>query len=117
MTARDRFYVPVKVYGQRSIIITALLGAFVIAFSGCSSQIVPLDRHLKGWMGRDIDEMRKMMAMPESYASQIHWKETTYVLPNGNSVFLEPEPHCRILWEVNKEGVIVGYKTEGEECR
>lgn len=99
--------------------LTALLlcAAFVSVHSGCTSQIVPLDRYLKGWMGRDIDELRQVMAMPESYASQIHWKETTYMLPNGNSVFVEPEPHCTIMWEVDKKGVIVGYKTEGEECK
>jgi len=90
---------------------------FAIVLTGCGSQIVTLDEHVKGWVGRDIEEMKTIMSRPNSYASKIGWKETTYNLPNGNWIFVEPEPRCSIHWEVNQQGAIVGYKAEGESCR
>ena len=91
--------------------------AIVSIFAGCASQIVPIDEHLKGWTGRNIEEMRSIMSKPTSYASRINWTETTYHLPNGNWVFVEPEPRCLIHWEVNQQGTIIGYKATGESCR
>lgn len=93
------------------VIVTATI------FAGCVSQIVPINEHLQGWMGRNIEDMKSVMSRPNSYASQSGWKETTYHLPNGNWVFIEPEPRCLIHWEVDQKGIIVGYKTEGESCR
>jgi len=90
--------------------------ACVLTLNGCLSQIVSLDEHTKGWIGRNISEMKDIMLRPGSYATSINWKENTYKLPNGNMVFVEPEPRCLIHWEVNPQGIIVGYKTEGDRC-
>jgi hypothetical protein len=87
-----------------------------IVLAGCISQIVPFDEYVKGWVGGNIEEMRTTMSRPNSYASRIGWKETTYKLPNGNWVFVEPEPRCLIHWEVNQQGIIVGFKTVGGSC-
>jgi hypothetical protein len=81
---------------------------------GCVSQIVSLDEHTRSWIGHPISEMKEVMARPRSYASRITWKEKIYHLDNGNYVFVEPEPRCFIHWEVDKEDIIVGYKTVGE---
>jgi hypothetical protein len=98
---------------------THKLSVFVVGvvLAGCVSQIVSLDEHVKGWVGHNIEEMKATMSRPNSYASRIGWKEEIYNLPNGNWIFVEPEPRCFIHWEVNQQGVIVGYKTIGESCK
>lgn len=88
--------------------------AFIIC--GCSSQIVSLQEHTKSWVGRPVEDLKSIMSRPNSYASRIGWKERTYSLDNGNSVFVEPEPRCLIYYEVNTMGIIVGYRTEGSQC-
>lgn len=87
-----------------------------IYLNGCVSQIVSLDEHTKAWIGRNVNDMKGIMSRPGSYASRVHWRESTYKLPNGNMVFVEPEPHCLIHWEINTQEIIVGYRAEGERC-
>lgn len=90
---------------------------FILSFFGCLSQIVSLEQGIKGTVGRPLSELKKMITMPESYASRIGWKEKTYVLDNGNVVYVEPvRPDCFIHWEVNSEGIIIRYRTEGKGC-
>lgn len=95
---------------------------FLLFLNGCVSQIASLDDYVKGWIGRPIEEHKMILARPTSYKSRIGWKETTYKLPNGHWVFVEPEPRCFIHWEVNSEGFIVGYKLvdggiQGGKCQ
>jgi len=62
-----------------------------------------------------IEETKKLILRLESYASRIGWKEKTYQLNNGNWVYVEPDSkNCFIHWEVNPQGIIVGYKLEGK---
>ncbi len=82
----------------------------ILIFSGCG--MVSLEEHRKGGIGMSIEEFREIAVMPESYASRIGWKETTYKLNNGNLVYVEPEPRHYIHWEVNPQGVIVGSRVE-----
>jgi hypothetical protein len=82
--------------------------------SACLSQIAPIEDRTKSWIGRPIEEIRRPILRPESYASRIGWKEKTYQLDNGNWVYVEPDSkNCFIYWEVNPQGTIVGYKLEG----
>jgi hypothetical protein len=82
---------------------------FIFLLNGCGS-IPPLDKWAKGVIGRPIIEIKERMARSGSYAKRINWKEITYKQSNGNMIFVEPEPHDYILWEVDSRGIIVGYK-------
>jgi hypothetical protein len=85
---------------------------------GCSlSQIPSLKSYLKSGIGSPISVTREIASRPGSHASRIGWNETTYPLANGHWVYIEPDrKDCFIHWEVNPEGIIVGYKTEGKGC-
>ncbi len=98
------------------IIASMLLILFsVLLFHGCLSQIMSTKERTKAWMGQPIDKLRTAVLRPESYASRIGWKEKTYKLDNGNWVYVEPDsPGCFIHWEVNPQGIIVGYRLEGK---
>lgn len=89
----------------------------LLLFLVSCGHIPPLENWAKSGIGRNIDEIRATHARPSSYASQIGWKEKAYDLPNGNWVFVSPEPRCLIHWEVNMQGVIVGYRFEGQGCK
>lgn len=90
----------------------------VLCLGGCVSQIVSLKAYTEGWLGRPIEEKRQVILRHGSHASRIGWKETTYKLDNGNWVYVEPDrKDCFIHWEVNPQGIIVGYRTEGKGCR
>ena len=57
------------------------------------------------------------MDSPDSYASKIGWKETTYPLVNGNYVFVEPfSKDCSLHWEVTPGDTIIGYRPVGSGC-
>lgn len=101
-------------YDSKVLIVYIL---FTILLYGCLSQIDPLEEFVKAWVGRPLSELKEVISRPESYPSRIGWKETTYKFDNGNLVYIEPvRPNCFIHWEVNPEGIIVGYKTEGKKC-
>ena len=54
---------------------------------------------------------------PKTHASKIGWRETTHRLKNGNLDYVEPvRSGCYIHWEVNPQGIIVGFQTEGNRC-
>lgn len=84
---------------------------------GCLSQIVSTDEYTNSMIGVHIEKLKEAIAMPGSYPSRIGWQEKTYKLDNGNWIYIEPvRPDCFIHWEVNPEGIIIGYKTEGKRC-
>ncbi len=92
---------------------------FILALSiySCSFSILSLDDYTKGWIGRSIEEKKKIINREGSYADRIGWKETIYKLDNGNWVYVEPDQkNCFIHWEVNTEGIIVGNQTKGVGC-
>lgn len=89
---------------------------FIIVVSGCASQ-VPVAEHGAEWVARPLSELKQEVDRPDSYASRIGWKETTYPLANGNYVYEEPlREGCVIQWEVNSRGTIIGYTTKGKDC-
>lgn len=85
---------------------------FFIVLFGCTSAKY-LENHTQEWVARPLSQLKKSMNKPDSYASKIGWKETTYPLANGNYVFVEPiSQGCAVHWEVSPRGTIVGFKIE-----
>ena len=81
------------------------------------SQIRPFNEYVNGWVGKPISDLKAAKQRPGSYASRIGWKDQQYKLENGNWVYVSPEREgCVIYWEVNSQGVIVGYRAEGGRC-
>lgn len=89
---------------------------FIVFLYGCASQI-SLKEHSNEWISRPLSELKQAMNSPDSYASKIGWKETTYPLVNGNSVFVEPfSTDCSLHWEITPRGTIIGYRAVGSGC-
>lgn len=66
-------------------------------------------------VGMPIEEFIAISEHPNSYSSRSGWVQQTYMLENGHQVYVHPEtPRCIVHWEVNHEGIIVGYKPEGK---
>ena len=83
---------------------------------GCASHL-NLAEHRQEWITRPLSELKQTMSRPDSYASKIGWKETTYQLANKNYVFVEPmSADCSVHWEVNPEDIIVGFRAKGSGC-
>jgi len=52
-----------------------------------------------------------------NYKDAIGWQDRRYNLRNGNWVYVEPiRDGCLVHFEVNPQGIIVGYQTEGDRC-
>ncbi len=98
--------------GRRLLLLTIGLGA-------CSpSQIPTLKEYGDAVIGQNVAVIRDLVRRPTSRASQAGWQEKTYLLPNGNWVYVEPDrPHCEIHYEVNSADLIVGYTPVGTGCR
>ena len=89
----------------------------LIPLFGCASQQSLEDLSGK-WIARPLSELKEEMKNPESYASKIGWKETTYPLANGNSVYVEPiRANCFVHWEISESGIIIGYQAKGSGCK
>lgn len=84
----------------------------------CVSQIPDLQTWAEQNVGRPVAELEAMDARPQSYASRINWRKTTIALDNGNWIYVHPDrPGCQIHFEVNPQGIILGYTPVGEGCR
>lgn len=84
---------------------------------GCASTSIHVDQHRDEWIARPLSELKEAMSRPGSYASKVKWKETTYPLANGNSVFVEPlGQDCIVHWEINPKNIIIGAKAVGSGC-
>lgn len=102
---------------ENYLLFSVLAISCTILNAGCLSQISPFKTAADSWIGRPIQEIREINERLGSYANRIKWKEKTYNLENGNWVYVEPDRQdCLVHWEVNREGIIVGYTTEGEGC-
>jgi hypothetical protein len=95
---------------------TVCLLLYIILLYGCASQI-SLEDLSREWIARPLSELQQEMKKPDSYASKIGWKETTYPLANRNFVYIEPvKADCFVHWEVNEGGMIIGYQAKGNGC-
>ncbi len=89
----------------------------IILLCGCASQMSVEDRG-RHWITRPLSELKEEMKNPDSYASKIGWKETTYPLANGNFVYVEPvSVDCSVHWEISRNSIIIGYKAQGNGCK
>jgi hypothetical protein len=89
---------------------------FIVFLNGCSSRI-SIEEHSNEWVARPLAELKQEMKRPDSYASKIGWKEATYVLANGNFVYIEPiSADCSVYWEINSGDIIIGYTAKGIGC-
>lgn len=102
-----------------------LAGCFALVFSffclflitGCASSQKSLDARGSEWVARTLPELKQAMARPDSYASKIRWKEKTYPLANGDTMFVEPVfDGCEMHWQIRPSGLIVDYKAVGDTC-
>ncbi len=89
----------------------------LILLCGCATQM-PIEDLTREWIARPLAELKQEMKSPDSYASKIGWKDTTYPLPNGNYVYIQPvSTDCYVHWEVNQGGTIIGYRAKGNGCK
>jgi hypothetical protein len=99
-------------YIKSLLLLTAGIGAC------SSSQIQTLDEYGKACVGLNISVVRELTKGPNSYATRVGWEEKTYALANGHLVYVQPDrPNCEIHFEVNGEGIIVGYTPLGTGCK
>jgi len=95
----------------------AWLLLYIILLCGCATQR-SLEDLSRNWIDRPLSELKQEMKSPDSYASKIGWKETTYPLANGNFVYVEPvSADCSVHWEINQTGIIIGYRAKGNDCK
>lgn len=81
--------------------------------TGCA--IPNFKDYANAWVGEPIERYLAVTERPTSYASRNNWKEETYYLDNGHKVYVYPEgSRCIVHWEVNEEGIIVGYQAKGQ---
>ncbi len=100
--------------GRRQFVAFGVISsAFLL---GCNS--IPSFKHWsEPLVGSKISDLKNVIDNKGSYASRHGWKEKTYTLENGNWVYVFPvDDRCIVGTEVNDEGVIVNYWTEGS-CR
>ena len=89
---------------------------FIVFLFACSSPIY-VNEYARNWIARPLSELKQAMQSPDSYASKIGWKEATYPLANGNSVYIEPlSENCSIQWEISSRGTIIRYRAVGSGC-
>jgi len=96
---------------------TVLLLLYIVLLYGCAPQLSVEDLS-REWIARPLSELKQEMKSPDSYASKIGWKETTYPLPNRNFVFIQPVgADCSVHWEVNEGDIIIAYQAKGKGCK
>lgn len=93
------------------------LPLFIILLYGCASQM-SIENRGNNWLARPLSDLKQEMQRPDSYASKIGWKETTYPLANGDFVYVEPlSSDCAIHWRVSQSNIIVSYQGKGDGCK
>jgi len=87
-----------------------------VLLCGCATPVY-VEQHSNEWISRPLSELKEAMNRPDSYASKIGWRETTYPLSNGYYVFIEPlGQECSVRWKINPRDIIVDYSTTGSGC-
>ena len=100
-----------------STVLKAAIAGTVFALIFSCSQIKSATDHANAWVGRSVYDYSSMVNRKGAYANSIGWQEKTYQLPNGNKVYVFPaSPECYIHFEVDREGTIIGSRTEGKRC-
>ena len=89
----------------------------IIVLSACN-RIPTFKQWSRGLIGTKIEVLKKAIDSKGSYASQIGWQERSDTLDNGNWVYIFPVfKDCIVHAEVNPEGIIINFWTEGQHCK
>jgi len=100
-----------------SRVVPCLLVASVILLGGCASRMGAFENHINQWLSRPVTELKQDMKRPDSYAAKTGWKEQSWPLNNGGSVYVEPFGRdCLIRWQISSGGSILAYEAVGEGC-
>jgi len=104
--------------GKINIIYRLLIVVILLSGQACYRQIPTFKEWSSHLIGMNINVLREINARNNSYVSRSGWEEKTYTLDNGNWVYVFPDSKdCIVHAEVNQEGIIVGFKTEGQHCK
>ncbi len=102
----------------RLVVLTALLTVSLATLTACVSQIPRLKDWADANVGLPIAELQAMEAQPQSYSSWRGRPPRQYPLPGGNWVHVHPDrDNCDVHFEVNPDGIVVGYTLQGTGCR
>jgi hypothetical protein len=94
-----------------------ILLLLLVFLAGCASQNVFIEERGETWVARSVDDLRKDIAGPDSYASKVKAKEETYPMADGYYGLVEPiSKGCAIHWKINPRNKVVGYESKGESC-
>ena len=94
-----------------TIVILGLLG-------GCSTPgLPPFKDYTAQLIGTPLVDLKVADAQPESYVSRSGAEPRTYLQENGDSVYVSPvREDCLVYWQVDPQGMIIGYRSEGTRC-
>jgi len=85
--------------------------------TGCISQIPRVEDSANGAVGTSINLLLERAARPESWIYRSGQKVGRYRLENGHFAYTEPvREGCILHWEVDAEGIILGYRMQGNRC-
>lgn len=98
--------------------------ASLLIFSGCTSQVVSTDEHVRAYIGENITSAQALYLTPASQLSgpfefkEYAWSETKEAFINGDvqHTFTNPYLDCTIFWITDKHGVIKSGSYIGEDC-
>jgi hypothetical protein len=89
----------------------------LVFLAGCASQSVFIEERGENWLARPVDDLRKDIARPDTYASKSKAKEETYPMAEGYYGLVEPiSSGCAIYWRINPRNKVVGYEAKGNSC-
>ena len=99
----------------RAIIVTIVMQGLL---GGCSaSRIPPFKDYTAQLIGTPLVDLQVADAQPGSYVSKSAAKPRTYPLENGDSVYVSPlSKDCIVYWQIDPQGMIIGYRSEGAGC-
>jgi len=87
----------------------------LIAFitPGCVSQFTPFKEATESWIGATFERRSGVSEYFEKNPALGGVEKKT----DGSMIYKEPiREGCVIFWNVNPEGIIVDYRTEGDRC-
>ena len=99
----------------RAIIVTIVTSGIL---GGCSaSRLPPFKDYTAQLIGTPLVDLQAADAQPGSYVSNSGARPRTYPLENGDSVYVSPlRKDCIVYWQIDPQGIIIGYRSEGARC-
>ena len=99
----------------RAIIVAIMTSGLL---GGCSaSHLPPFKDYTAQLIGTPLVDLQLADAQPGSYVSKSDAETRTYPLENGDSVYVSPlRKDCIVYWQVDPQGMIIGYRSEGARC-